>query len=370
MRQAKPFTTQTIKKIFQPWLNAISQKECASIINIPKRDQLYRLRQFLTKYKIKKPLILDLAAEPLEDPPDIRARLNKHSLVFVLDADLLLGEKNSFLAYLNQIYFQKNISIIYFFQKNITSQKIITKLSPYSTLFHNIHVYSFFSAKDMSLFCLYMEKFFKITLPKAIRKIILEQCGSSPWLIKQAVRYFSQTKDIKNLLSHDQMELKLNVLYEELAVEEKEVLEKILKKNLDFNLMEKQILKYLIKTGLIAQRNQSYYLTIPLLTDFVKRQIARKNSLNINARGDITINNLILTGFFSPNEKRLLKGFLKNPDQIISREDTASYLWGKDNPNYSDWALDQVIRRLRIKLLKLGLEKKTISTIKNKGFRL
>lgn len=75
--------------------------------------------------------------------------------------------------------------------------------------------------------------------------------------------------------------------------------------------------------------------------------------------------------FFSKREKRLLINLLKNNQKIISRDLVAQAIWGSEYDNsYTDWALDQFIRRLRNKLSSLGFAKTLIKTVKNRGFTI
>ena len=80
------------------------------------------------------------------------------------------------------------------------------------------------------------------------------------------------------------------------------------------------------------------------------------------------INNVVVSGFFSKQEKRLIVYFLKNQEKIITRDDAASILWGNSLDGFTDWALDQAIYRLRNKFNKLGLDSVMIATKKNQGF--
>ena len=77
----------------------------------------------------------------------------------------------------------------------------------------------------------------------------------------------------------------------------------------------------------------------------------------------------MIEGFFSRREKRIIKLFLENKEKTLSREGIALAIWSNNKENlYTDWALDQIIRRLRNKFVKLGLSRQLIRTIKNQGY--
>ena len=375
MKRQMPFTSKTIKNIYQPWLKIINTKECASIVNIPKRDQLYRLKQF-PKNKNLQIILLDIKTETIEDPPDLdlflKQKINNkknQKILFILDADKFLDEKNSLLSYINTLFHKKKLSIIYLFQKNIGYKNITLKYSAYSTLYQNIFYYPFFKTNDMLSFISYMEIYFHLFLPRKIKKLIIENCGSSPWLTKQAIRQFNQDHSEKEIFTNDSMKIKINILYQELTEPEKNLLKKILKNEYRFSCEEKEIINYLTKINLLKKDKKNYSLTIPLLEQFIKDEINNQTQININEREEITINSVNISNFFSKRERKLLKHLIKNHSQIINREKTALIIWGENyQEDYTDWALDQFMRRIRNKLVKLGLNNELIKTIRNQGF--
>jgi hypothetical protein len=65
-------------------------------------------------------------------------------------------------------------------------------------------------------------------------------------------------------------------------------------------------------------------------------------------------------------QKLLFDYFTDHPSQIISRDQIAAIIWGSNSTQkYSDWAIDQLLSRLRAKLKNTGYQ---LSTIKNRGF--
>lgn len=380
MKTSFAFPKKTIDQIFSPWIKAINSRECISLLNIPKRDQLYRVNEFINQQLLDKKIqiiTLDLKGQIIEDSSDLELYLNKYAkisskqiVLLILDADQLLDEKTALLSCLDKLYFdRKNSSMIYLFQKNITASTITNKLSLYTSLFQNISVFSYFNPKDMEFFLEYIENSYKINIPKGIEKNILDRCGGAPWLIKESVRYYSQTRDEKNIFDHDNMKLKSKIIYQELSAEEKIVVEKIVRNNYLFSNQEKTIINYLLRTKLIVYKNQRYDITIPILKDTILETLNEKTQLTLNPGGQLIINNVLIEGFFSRREKRIIKLFLENKEKVLNREKIALTVWlnNKDNA-YTDWALDQIIRRLRNKFSKLGLNRQLIKTIKNQGY--
>jgi hypothetical protein len=72
---------------------------------------------------------------------------------------------------------------------------------------------------------------------------------------------------------------------------------------------------------------------------------------------------------FSLTETRVLDYLSKHPDIVVSRDDIAKIVWGEEEweDKYSDWAIGQLIYRLR-KKLEYSASSATIQTRKGQGF--
>ena len=379
MKPKEAFPRKTINAIFTPWDNAIKSRECLSVVNIPKRDQLYRLKEITSRYRRIKNIqliALDLKGQIIEDPYDLKTflakKINKRAkkiALIVLDADQLLDEKNVLLSYLDILYHDNpKLILIYLFQKNITYSSFSKKLSKYTSLYQNVNIYSFFKQEEIRYFLKFIKAYFQVQIPAQLEKEILFRCGGSPWLIKEAVRHYYQTRDEKNIFDHDNMRLKLNILFQELSSEEKSLVEKIVKKDFQFLAVEKSIIRYLIRTGLLLKKTQQFEISIPIFKDFVKDLLNSKTQICLNHKNQLLLNGVLVEGFFSRRQKLVLRLFISNRGKILAREKVAAKIWQKDTQNYTDWALDQIIRRLRNKLVRLGLNRYLIKTVKNQGY--
>ncbi|HXS14916.1 MAG TPA: helix-turn-helix domain-containing protein [Candidatus Saccharimonadales bacterium] len=72
---------------------------------------------------------------------------------------------------------------------------------------------------------------------------------------------------------------------------------------------------------------------------------------------------------FSTTEMRVLEYFQKHPKVLVRREDVAKIVWGEEDwqEKFSDWAIGQLMYRLR-KKLEYGASSGKIETEKGKGF--
>lgn len=73
---------------------------------------------------------------------------------------------------------------------------------------------------------------------------------------------------------------------------------------------------------------------------------------------------------FTRQEYLILTALLKKTNSLFTRDDIGDVLWGKESyEKYSDWAIDQVISKLRKKIAILGTKDQLI-TIKGRGYKL
>lgn len=372
-RSLLPLTEKTITSRFSAWIDMVKRKESGSILNLSNREQLWRIDEFL-RHSIIRPLTyiqflpVNLASLPIEEAEEFETYLSKQTdpkkksiVLLIFGADRLLDEKQYLLSYLNSLpHRNTNYSILFFFQKNITLSYHLKRLSSFSTLYQNSILYSLYEKPDQEQFVSYLQRKFEFQLPNSIKNKIIEQCGGHLWLLKEAVRYYAKTTDESKLFNHDEMQLRLQIIFNEFDEVEKSVLEKLIQKKTVFLKEEGQIIDYLTKTN---------WLKVPILEKYIKEQLFHKNKISLNETQQITINSVLVENIFSRHERIVLKYFLKNQNQTIGRQKIASIVWGQHyTDNYTDWALDQFIKRLRNKFISLGVDQNIIKTIKNQGF--
>lgn len=73
---------------------------------------------------------------------------------------------------------------------------------------------------------------------------------------------------------------------------------------------------------------------------------------------------------FTRQEYEILRFLLEEPDKLHSREEVGEAMWGKASyDKYSDWAIDQVMSKIRKKLHLLGLDH-ALATVRGRGYKL
>jgi len=365
MKKPIPPVSEKTFSSFSDFINDVKlRNESGSVIGLNQREQIYRVNQFINQHNRLKKInikVIDLNNHLLEDPEDINLpdQNQKEKIVYlIIGSDCLLEEKQSFLTFFNNLTKEStNLSLIFFFKRNLTYPWILKEISSYHYLFQNIFFYPAYKENDQKQFLLYLENKFKIHIPKEIKNTISKECGGEFWLIKETVRYLAKTKDVKGIFDHDEMSFRLQVLYNELEDKEKEAIKKIVK--------EEQFLTDEDVT--VADYFKKMNFSFPILNKFIAKQIVKENSIALNKDKRIVINSVVVDSFFSKKERAALRYFLSQKQVVISRERIAAVVWS-ENDSYSDWALDQFIRRLRKKYKKIGLKEDLIKTVKNKGF--
>lgn len=101
-----------------------------------------------------------------------------------------------------------------------------------------------------------------------------------------------------------------------------------------------------------------------------ERFLIKKHNEQFNiteAEGNFSIYDTPLQKILSPQQFLVVKLLIRKNGEVVSREEVAKSIWGNQwSIEYSDWAIDSLIRNLRKNLM---LEKESaIKTIKNKGF--
>ncbi|MBN2101202.1 winged helix-turn-helix domain-containing protein [Candidatus Dojkabacteria bacterium] len=96
-----------------------------------------------------------------------------------------------------------------------------------------------------------------------------------------------------------------------------------------------------------------------------------KSTISIDLdTGEIFHRGKRLSSPLSYTEIKILRHFNDNMDKLVTRDDIAKILWGKDfHEEYSDWAISKAISRIR-KKIKDNAPYKHIVTLKNRGFKL
>lgn len=187
------------------------------------------------------------------------------------------------------------------------------------------------------------------------------------WLTTEAVRHAHESGQIS--FDHPAMQFRLQAVWEGFTQREQQVLLSVAQNGKISSEFDEQR-KFLLKTKLLPDKDDTYEITVPIVSRFVKQLVHQSNQLTLD-HDSLFINHGRVDSLISVRERVFLINLLHHKATTVSRDTVAEIFMGENwQEQYSDWALDQAIRRLRNKLEKLGLSKQLIQTIKGKGYRI
>jgi len=214
---------EELEKIMIPWLKMIARRQSGSIINVTPRSQPYHiqylmerrdlLERYIPNYEEIEIVILDLLTLSLKSLSEkIKEILfqvkNRQAAILFLNTDQILTKQNKTLPILSEAFFNKpNISLLFFFYKNIYLPKYLELITRSDKIIQNIFIVPYYSAEAVKHYIYFKEDEYKTRLPEKIIKNIILMCGGRLWLVDEAVRYYSVSGDAKNIFNHEEMKL-------------------------------------------------------------------------------------------------------------------------------------------------------------------
>ncbi|MCL4364014.1 helix-turn-helix domain-containing protein [Patescibacteria group bacterium] len=390
-------TQETLENDAHRWLNIIRYHESGTIIQI-QNDAVYRVHQLLGDKKLLKKILgkyyrkyllgyISLSEDNLIDA--INKKIQKWSQGKDLEDSLKKIESKGldvglFVDYATNIITNKseqkqlfeletilrkfkNFSVIIFSEVDITEAGFNQLVNQCSSLFTHIIKYPLYSEKDSLQFTSYNESLWKFKFPEKTKQAVVKSCGGYLWLIRQALRLLRDEKDLtlEQVFSHELMLRKLDVVWSKLTEPEKDVLRKINNKYLDEDSKNSQTYSYLKTIKMIV--NDS--LGIPILKYVIEKE-KRTNQLIVKD-GDVFLDKENVSYQLTKSETRIIKVLIDNKTKLVTRNQIAQKIWGVNwEDHYSDWAIDRLIHRLRLKLKKIGFDESLIKTYKSRGIML
>jgi len=378
-----PITQKTFEKMVAQWAQVFRFRESGSVYCTSKAEILRRLSQLFESPSLLKRYfggrdnirVFDLEAEFLDEEEEIEKMVKegKGRILFLLGADKILEEKNTFVLEKLNFFasFNNPCSVLLFFSVDFTHPSFLPVAKNSPVFFQNIIFHPLYSPADTRQFLKYLSAKWNLNIKEAVKKEILKNCGGRFYLVKQAVRLLRDHQDFseKEIFSHPDLQLRVKTIWEKFLSSEKSVLEKIVKGEGDFDSLERHSLGFLERIGLIEKMNDRWQITVLLLEKFIREEL-EKVDFEIRG-GNIYLNRVLVERYFSLRERHFLKLLIEKKGKVVSREKMAEAIWGENWVEvYSDWALDQIVSRLRRKLRGLGVSPSLLKTVKKKGFGL
>lgn len=398
-----PVTTSLYLNERQNWMREIKRGDNVTVLFLPKTDRFRRLLQlmedktFLTSFFGSKKRYLfqfaDFNVGLVEDRFDIQEHisrelnisnissthmtfdqwmsyLNKNNIRLVLilpDAEKYLTPENrhilSLLFYVSA-ELSPYITILSCFEVDVKHPSYLPILYSSKDIFENIFYYPLYSFEDTHKFFQYLKNKWEMTISQSVEENIIGSCGGHFWLVKEAVRELLNTGRWSS--DNEDMRFRLEAIYNSFLSSEQSVLRKIVTNQIELTIEELHSRKYLKQMNFLDSNN---HILLELYQSFLKSHAKMFGELTLKD-GTIALNNIPLIKFLSKTEHRVLKVFLKQKGLIISRDEIANHMWPTNtHEQYSDWAIDQLIARLRKRMIELSLPSTLIESVRGKGYR-
>jgi hypothetical protein len=309
-----------------------------------------------------------------------------------------LGEFDE-LSFVNKIFFNNLKSLwsgmypivhyIFLMRERVTKAENIDLWGELNeAILQNVVYIPLLADKDFKYVVDRMSDQFAINLKSKQIKVLKELCGGHPYLVKVCLRVMSNNKDKK--LSSNGLSKVLRNYYELQSVsrgilnvrgdKEKSVLRKIAKGKSLSGRDEGELADFMTNLGIIKLlKGKKYKLFGALFKEAVlgsskgEGEIHEEPGKELNLdeeSGAILYNGHTVEEKFTRQEYSVLRMFLEDAGKLKSRDDIGDILWGKESyEKYSDWAIDQLMSKLRRKLVALGVSDRVV-TVRGKGYKL
>lgn len=215
--------------------------------------------------------------------------------------------------------------------------------------------------------------------------LLMELCGGHPYLLKICAKFLAKNGTQSEKPEQIRQKLKeyyeagtvCRAIFESLGPNSKFAINNIL---LGSKVSDTNNLAF--RLGIVKSVSKDKYLFFgELFKEAIQGEVKSQKNGNVDRvlkkmvwngdSGVITLDGEPMADIFTRQEHELLTKFLGEPNKLISRDEIGSVLWGKNSDEkYSDWAIDQVVSKLRKKLIKLGLGENSIFTVRGRGYRI
>lgn len=356
-----PLLKETIDRMFTTWRKPIDRGENLLVMSAPYRDRAYRIPEFIDwlgrGYNVS---VVSLVGDNIEDIDDWKdvvvskdIRSTQRQFCVIVDGEHLLTDRRHLMQGLSTWHLATRIPLLLF-----SEQYPYDPMPP--VISQNRYFHRLYDASDMRVFLSYLEMKFKTKISEGTKTRIIACCGGHLWLAKEIVRSLASGGP-GDPFHHDELSWRVEELYQGFIPREQDVLRLVaLQKSTD----DKEAYGFLEKTGVISDGR----IEIGLLEDYVKQRALKNVSLRVDQK-KIMVGNVCIDEFLSAQENKAIRLLLFPGGVTVPRETLGKAIWGDDG-DFTDWALDQAMKRLRQKLLKFGIPETYIQTVKGKGYHV
>ncbi len=382
-----PLSAESNDALYGSWRKFALIPETGSCYYYNKADLLYRITQLhndpwlSTKY-LKNIRIFVIDADTILDDEEsgnweqalkMVRKGQTHTLILILGMDRYLqtGNASIFHFLMRRQIELETVSMLLFFLMDCTHPSYRHVFDTASVWTRNVLRYPLHSSADTRTYLKHQAAMWHVKLkPETLETIAQHTAGGNFFLPKEALRYLREHPNCSHtdLFHHHEMTMRLDIMWRGLLSSEQEVMKKVLAGTQVTDPVEKHSLSFLTDTGWINTISGRNIIAIPLLSEFISH-MQPKIRIQYQKPGTILLNGVAVNAALSQSDQKLLRAFVQSDGAVLSRDAIARILSG-DNDEYSDWAIDKALSRLRKSLGALNIPPGIIHTVHGKGFRI
>lgn len=282
------------------------------------------------------------------------------------------------------VHVDRNIQYIFLVKEDVTRPELIKKFGELNELIlKNVVYVPLLKEKDTDYVLDFFVSILNHEFTKDERELLKEVCGGHPYLIKSCSRLIAlmrggkldPTHLAKYLIDHFEPRSACQKIYDLLIDEDKNLLKQIVSSKIK-DLPASA--SYLVRLSLIKNIDDYWYPFGSLFASVIVADGQNKNLTAIKPselifeekNGAIFIKGESVEDKFTRQEYEIIRFLLSDSTKLRSRDEIGEAMWGKQSyEKYSDWAIDQVMSKIRKKLKTLGAEK-ALSTVRGRGYKL
>jgi hypothetical protein len=237
----------------------------------------------------------------------------------------------------------------------------LTRYNPNTVLSHNVIFWRHYTDAESLEYCLSLSEKLGVKIPRPEMTKIIDFAGGIFMLLKNLVRSYPNYANFQELIASEEITNAVNVIWNNFTLQEQKALKVVLHREDAKNYWRE--LQYFKQLGIIDNNDQIRGTWTGRVLNPVKRIV-----LNAKA-GSIYFNQHKIDKFLNKDDVEVLKKLLVRKGKIVTREDVMAIRKTiMPDSEFSNWALDQFISRLRRKLNHLGIPLNYIATIRGSGY--
>lgn len=324
---------------FQAWSKVLTRHQSGNIFFLRNTGMLTRLTQYTDWYNSTHDLpihVHDIDISMTSDPRGLAAALAniKSNVLLIVRDHFAHPDSNSLEMAIQQHYLSSPYSLL--ISHECAPHELHNQSNGQSVFLHNQFIYEAPSAnKDLLQYINNICSLWGISLNNSQEENIIRYCGNQAWLTNEYIRTLIESPHFthEEVITSPSLVFRTETLFQTLPT-----------------LYHNHFCKLPTPPNIAYEINK-YNLMGTWLEDMVqKRNISL---LNVSPT-QVIYNQIDLSAYFSRGEKNVLSLAYIEPT-IRSREEVAAAFYENDGLNYTDWALSQIISRLRTKLTKHGI---------------